>query len=489
MWQNVGQQMVAIEDKCVEGIERRGKVYYLRWRVPKRYSAVEPRKEINRSLKTRDLADARAHLALAKRVLIADWDHQIAEARGETSIEAFDAAIELMRGMGLPYLPQQQILAAPVEKLLDRIEALESAPVNSARIPAVLGQLEFPSVNISEMPPIMAEVNQLQIAMKNDRQLDEWNNKYRHAAKCFCDVVGDKAILDISEQDAMKYHRHWLDRRDAWEVTTDYADKKLRFIKQLLQAYFIRFDVPQSQRKNPFEGLKIAKVTTEDVVAKKLSFPMPWVQHTLIEQAGMEDLNEEARYILTVAAECGCRQTEIYDLPPTAIKLDHEIPHVELALERDDRFKRELKNSASTRPVVLLGAALEAMKRHPTGFEQYRGKKSFSGTVNKYFRERNLFPILPENSGGKYTVGCTRHTFEDRMLHAKMSNEERAYLMGHSIGAVRGRPVYGSKPDLRIRALYQEMISFPTITWHPRPIKELRTQIDHLLAEQGFRVE
>ncbi|MDE4176485.1 hypothetical protein PXK01_20225 [Phaeobacter sp. PT47_59] len=98
MWQNVGQKMIAIEDKCIEGIERRGKVYYLRWRVPKRYATVEPRKEINRSLKTRVLAEARAHLALAKRALIADWDLRLAEARGETSIEAFDAAIELGSG-------------------------------------------------------------------------------------------------------------------------------------------------------------------------------------------------------------------------------------------------------------------------------------------------------------------------------------------------------------------------------------------------------
>ncbi|MFP4326919.1 MAG: DUF6538 domain-containing protein, partial [Paracoccaceae bacterium] len=43
---------------CVDGVERRGYVYYLRWRVPAEFRAVEARSEINQSLKTRDLVEA-----------------------------------------------------------------------------------------------------------------------------------------------------------------------------------------------------------------------------------------------------------------------------------------------------------------------------------------------------------------------------------------------------------------------------------------------
>ncbi|WP_369932672.1 DUF6538 domain-containing protein [Rhodovulum sp. 12E13] len=38
---------------CIDGVEPRGSVYYLRWRVPAEFRAVESRTEINQSLKTR----------------------------------------------------------------------------------------------------------------------------------------------------------------------------------------------------------------------------------------------------------------------------------------------------------------------------------------------------------------------------------------------------------------------------------------------------
>ena len=43
----------------ISGLEMRGQTYYLRVRVPKGYADVEPKPEINRSLKTRDLHNGR----------------------------------------------------------------------------------------------------------------------------------------------------------------------------------------------------------------------------------------------------------------------------------------------------------------------------------------------------------------------------------------------------------------------------------------------
>ena len=69
----------------------------------------------------------------------------------------------------------------------------------------------------------------------------------------------------------------------------------------------------------------------------------------------------------------------------------------------------------------------------------------------------------------------------------KISNEERAQLMGHSLHRIRGREVYGDETDLRIRALYAEMIAFPTESWSPRPYSELSRLIDAILDEEGFK--
>jgi hypothetical protein len=70
-----------------------------------------------------------------------------------------------------------------------------------------------------------------------------------------------------------------------------------------------------------------------------------------------------------------------------------------------------------------------------------------------------------------------------------MTNEERAFLLGHSVGKLRGRPVYGDGPELELRALYAELVAFPTDTWQPRSHKEIWSLIDAEFEAQGYRVE
>lgn len=482
--------MAISENTCIDGVERRGHVYYMRFRVPLRYAEVETRREVNQTLGTRNYDEARARFTLRKRAVFKDWEARLLRNGAGFTPDAYDAAMSLLDDIGISYKPMEELIAGPLNDLLVRIEAVGGRDIASAAIPAALGALKLPKTLVSEMPAIIEELKAAEIAAKNPRQLRMWRNKYLQAATSFSSVVSDKLISELTEIDAVAYRKHWKGRRDKGEVTTQYAAKKLRFMRQLVDAFHERFDVPPSQRINPFSGIGIEKLANEaNDEGQKLAFPVAWVQKVLINQEGLDGLNIQARDISTISAECGSRQTEVFDLPPGDIHLDHEIPHIQLKVVEDSEFKRQLKNSASKRPVVLLGAALDAMKRHPEGFSRYRGKDGYSGAVNSYMRENDLFPAIPKGEAGKFTLSCTRHTFEDRMGYAKMTNEERAYLMGHSIGKIRGRPVYGSEPDLQMRALYQEMVSFPTDLWEPRSIKVLREEIDRVASELGFRVD
>ncbi|MGR6730259.1 hypothetical protein, partial [Aeromonas veronii] len=56
-----------------------------------------------------------------------------------------------------------------------------------------------------------------------------------------------------------------------------------------------------------------------------------------------------------------------------------------------------------------------------------------SDTLNKYFRDNELFPT------NKHTMYSFRHAFEDRMKEAGLDHELRKILMGHMID----RPDYG----------------------------------------------
>ncbi len=339
------------------------------------------------------------------------------------------------------------------------------------------------------MPKLMEKAKAAEIAAKNPNQKREWRNKYIHAAKSFIEIVGDKAVHEITEADALAYRNHWKRRHDQDEISTNHAVKRLRFLRQMIDEYFESLDVPMSQRNNPMVGLMISKKPFyyDSSGGTKVSLPPDWVAR-LVRGEIVACGNEEGQDIAVVAADCGTRQSEIYNLPPEDIHLDHEIPHFVIRTVTEGENMREIKNQASTRIVPLLGASFDAMKRHPEGFARYRGKGSYSGTINSYLHDNDLFPEHPDGPEEHFSIGCTRHTYEDRLIAAGLNNEERAYLMGHSLQRIRGRPVYGSGPDLVLRALYQEMVAHETMNWKPRSHAVLRSEIDRHLEQMGFRI-
>lgn len=142
---------------CVDGVERRGNVYYLSWRVPAEFRAVESRTEINQSLKTCDEAEAKATAFLKKNALRKLWKARLLQANEGPSAEAFEAAVALLDDLQLPYIPVQGLLAGPLEELVARIEKLAVIPADSPVIPAALGVCDVPHVKIRDMPAIMEE--------------------------------------------------------------------------------------------------------------------------------------------------------------------------------------------------------------------------------------------------------------------------------------------------------------------------------------------
>jgi integrase len=378
------------------------------------------------------------------------------------------------------------LLAGNIDILLQRIEKIANLDPVSSAVPAALGVIDLPDHTLFEMAARMPQLKMAEIRAKNPRQKREWSGNYTRAAKDFTSEIGTRTILSISEQDAIEYWEFWK-KRARKDVTPNYANKQIRYVRQMIDAHYEDIRMPMSKRLNPFKGMSVKKLAYDPTDDERSKLPLPenWIKFSLVKDKILEDLNQEASDIAIVAAVCGCRASEIYDIPAEDIHLKAQIPHIKIRIVADGPEAREIKGSSSTREVVLLGAALDAMRRHPNGFTRYRGKAAYSSDVNNFLRNNSLFPKLPENSKERYVISGTRHSFEDRMKHAGIGNEERAFLMGHSIGKVRGRPVYGSTLALPLRALLQEMITFPTDTWEPRPRSILWKRIDELLEEEG----
>ena len=470
-------------------LDLRGNTYYIRMRVPAEFADVERLPEINRSLKTRDRVEAEARCANARAALFADWKGRLAGKAADTRA-IFDASIELLKGWGMTFSPMDDLLTGPLDELLSRIETIANVDPKSAAIPAALGAIDLPDVTLEEMAKRMPVLKAADIRAKNARQRREWCGNYKRAAQDLTAQIGKRTILTISEQDAADYEDFWKNRAKTGGVSTNYANKQIRYVRQMIDAHYDEIRLPKSKRNNVFRSMRVEKLAYDasDNERKKLPLPEKWVCQRLVRDRVLEGLNQEASDIAIIAAICGCRASEIYDLPEEDIHLDDPIPHVMVRVVLEGESRRELKRQSTARPIVLLGPALNSMRRHPKGFTRYRGKASYSGNVNGFLRDNGLFPSLPKGQTGRYVISGTRHTFEDRMKAADMGNEERAYMMGHSIGRVRGRPVYGSDLDLRTRALLQEMVGIEGDGWEPRPRRELWAEIDRLLEEEGHRL-
>lgn len=464
-----------------DNIKQRGETWHLYWRVPTRYSEVESRKTLEFSLRTRDRSQAVEKAAVHKAAFRAQWEAMLAAQVPSSERDAYDAVVALAQSQGLKYRRVEELAKDPLHEIMERLDTIQNQPPASPAIAAALGGAPLPKTKVSKFPEFMERLRADEIQGKTPDQLRQWKNKWLRAANAFVEEVGDRPMSEITIIEARKYQDHWKVVRDGGR-TTDHVNKQIGHMEHMLDAYYEDLGITEYQ--NPFRGLHLKPSGREAKTAtlRPKETPVVWIRETLLNDKKMEGLKRQAHDIAIVTAETGSRANEVYNVPPQDIHLDHDIPHISIDMRLDGDNRREIKNLSSVRKIPLVGHALAAMRRNPKGFPDYRGGGSYSGYINKFLRENNL---LPDNG---VTIRGLRHAFESRLRVAGVTNEERAMLMGHSLKKLRGREVYGDVTELKIRALFLEMIAFPARDWKPRSITALNAEIDRILEEEGFRL-
>lgn len=104
----------------------RGKTWYLKRRVPARFSTVEPRPVIWDSLKTNSYSVALQKSAGVWLSYIEGWEARLAGRHGDAE-EQFRAAQHLAAIRGFQFLSMDKIEQAPLEEILLRVEASQRA--------------------------------------------------------------------------------------------------------------------------------------------------------------------------------------------------------------------------------------------------------------------------------------------------------------------------------------------------------------------------
>lgn len=430
--------------------------YWYKRRVPKLLAHLDARAPIVRmTLKTKDRALARRKRDQLEAADDGLWASYIVDGQNDPARLRYDAAVRRVEAMDFTF--HSATALAQVENFDDlrrRIEAVEAVTqVNENEIgPALLGAIDVPKTTVSEAFKIYTdEIVADELVGKSQVQKDQWKKVKQRAVNNFIRLVSDKAMAEITADDARKVYLYWLGRivpKKGQPVTAspNSGNRDLGNMRVLYEAYF-KYQ-GDAKRPNPFDGFSFSQKNKRS----RPPIPTEWIRDRVMKPGNLATLNEEARGCLLLIIETGARPSEICNLEPSAIRWSAKVPHLSIEPREDPDDPREIKTASSRRLVPLIGIALQVAERHKGGFPRYRNRENdLSAVLNKFLRSNSLFPTRG------HTVYSFRHSFEDRMKEGGVEDELRRILMGHAVD----RPKYGTGGGLEWRRQQLMPIALP----------------------------
>ena len=426
-------------------LTRRQGVWHFVRRVPLSYAHLDARAIIRHSTHipvTEDRLGRRA--GRAAQLMNAELERYWSGLAGERPTGAlthYEDVRRRARDLGFDYIDNADLIASPIERLVERIEALVSNRVveDKPSREALLGLVKPP-----EGPMLSRLFEDYEILVRDEirdmspDQMRIWRNGRMRAVERFVDVVGDKPLAALTASDAIDYSE-WLRERVTQDaVAAKPANKDIGQLSRMLKELTIRrrLGLPDI-----FRGLRLRG----EVEKSRQPFEPEFIR-THFLSGRLEGLNEEARHMLYVMIETGMRPSEIVNLTQDTIMLDAPIPFVRIVADG-----RRLKTDDSEREIPLVGVALKALQMRPEGFPKYRDRASaMSATVNKFFDENKLRPTKD------HTVYSLRHSFKDRLVAAEAPDSLIDCLMGHKTF----KPKYGKGPSLELKLKFLRLIAF-----------------------------
>ena len=401
-------------------VVKRGSLYHLRRRVPRRYQEIEPRSVVWVSLHTDSETIARAKADEAWRYMIEAWEARLS-GHTDAASDRYDAALELAHLRGFRYLDIQEVSNLPVAKLVERIEAVpdrKGAP-DEFEASALLGTADKPVITLSGALEAYWTLAREKIVGKSEDQIRRWRNPRIKAIRNFVSIVGDKPIDEIRRDDLLDFRQFWLERIESEGLSPNSANKDLIHLGEVLKTV--------NTMKRLGIDLPLGELSFREGERRtRPPFSTNWIRNHLLAPDALGGLNDEARALLLGMINTGYRPSEGAALTDKTIQIDCQVPHI--SIEPDGRH---LKSVHARRKIPLTGVSLEAFQAFPNGFPRYRDKASLSGAVNKYMKDNALLES-PEHSF--YSL---RHSFEDRMIEAGVDDRIRRDLFGHRLNRER----------------------------------------------------
>lgn len=409
---------------------------YIRWRsgiahyfrhTPKKVRAFDPRPVVEKSLETRDPQIAELRRDAINQATEELWQSYRMMGKDQSALARYEAAVEAACLLGFVYRPMEELLKASDKELVNRLDTVDREPAQEPVAEALLGALDKPELTLSEALEAFWGLSADRVMGKNDDQTRIWQNARKRSVANFIKVMEDKPLEQIGRRDVLDFRTWWLERIQAGSACAGTANKDFSFLADIFQTLV---DAYQLDLTNPFRGLRLKN----NVQSKRTSLTREEIVECLLGIDCLGGLNDQARAIVHICAETGARPIEVINRTGDDIVLDGDVPHMKI---RPNTFGAH-KTPTSERDIPLLGVALSAFKKHPSGFPRYAGKATNAvNAINKYFRENATLP----RGASLYSL---HHGFQDRLNAVRAPERVQADLMGHALA----RPRYGSGPDL-----------------------------------------
>lgn len=419
-------------------IMKRGNTFHLRKRVPRRYQSVEERKSVWVSLHTDSESIAKTKAPIAWQHIVEAWEARIAGDTADAD-RRFEAARELAAVRGFRYLPTVKVAELPREDLLARVEAARGrdGEPDMREAAAVLGAVAEPQLTVTKALDLYWGLAADKTIGKSEDQMRRWKNPRMKAVRNFVDVVGDKALPDITGDDMLDFRGWWLEKLESDGLTPNSANKDLIHLGDVLKTV--------NKMKRLGLVLPLSDLSFKEGEARQRPpFSESWIREKLLKPGALDGLNKDARCILLGMINTGYRPSEAASMTSAQIRLDVDVPHISI-----EPVGRQLKSRNARRVIPLVGVSLEAFKECPKGFPKYRNSSaSLSATINKFLRANGLMET-PDHS-----LYGLRHSFEDRLLAVGIDERIRRDLFGHALDRER----YGKGATLaHLRDLIQRV--------------------------------
>lgn len=397
---------------------RQNGYYYFCVNIPTRLQKSTTKRQIWRSLRTRDLGTAKKRVAGHIAEILPLFDDERLPNEAHVDYQRVKSTAEKLTAKYEPHtVASEQTVNQLIERINEIVDVRAVMPTpNVVQTAALVGAIEIPSLSWADAFEKFKIICSGKVKGKNASQTKLFWRRYEAKIEDYIAAMGDADVLRITKVDAKKYKRIVQEKLNNGEFKSKEANKKISWLGIVLEAVF---DEEYEGRENPFKGVRISGYDDD---GKRATLTAAEIK-SVIEGLVVSNARPEIKAIIRIGMRTGANARELALLTSAQIHLEGPYPYISICPnELRNKVKR---GGARHRDVPLLGDALAAMREFPNGFTIFHtdeGPTQVNGAMSDFFRK-----FTPGKGFGSF-----RHNMADWLRRSGANDTLKDAILGHT---------------------------------------------------------